>query len=187
VYHKDCLDPPLEGVPAGEWYCPQCEFKRKGGIIERIWAARKVGTAAVPCNATATHRVQEKTMGPDKNIDLTNKEPFREDRDCSDQVVGVNYATVISSSQQAWKQHSLEEIDDKVNNSELRERYHGSKLELEGEWEYLVQWKSRSHAHNKWLPEAELIKLGPKELARFRKSLVQGQVSSSTSATSQTC
>ncbi|CAK9235246.1 unnamed protein product [Sphagnum troendelagicum] len=101
VYHKDCLDPPLEAVPAGEWYCPQCEFKRKGGIIERIWAARKVGTAA---------------------------------------------------------------------------RYHGSKLELEGEWEYLVQWKSRSHAHNKWLPEAELIKLGPKELARFRKSLVQGQV-----------
>jgi hypothetical protein len=42
--------------------------------------------------------------------------------------------------------------------------------------EYFVQWKSCSHAHNKWIPEKELEKLAPKELARFKKMLAQGQV-----------
>jgi hypothetical protein len=42
--------------------------------------------------------------------------------------------------------------------------------------EYLVQWKSRSHAHDKWVSEKELEKIAPKELARFKKLLHDGQV-----------
>ena len=42
--------------------------------------------------------------------------------------------------------------------------------------EYLVQWKSRAHAHDKWVPEEELEKIAPKELARFKKLLLEGQV-----------
>lgn len=42
--------------------------------------------------------------------------------------------------------------------------------------EYFVQWKSFSHAHNKWIAERDLEKLAPKELARFKKMLAQGQV-----------
>lgn len=42
--------------------------------------------------------------------------------------------------------------------------------------EYFVQWKSCSHAHNKWIAEQDLEKLAPKELARFKKMLAQGQV-----------
>lgn len=41
--------------------------------------------------------------------------------------------------------------------------------------EYLVQWKSRSHAHDKWVSGKELEKVAPKELARFKK-LHEGQV-----------
>lgn len=42
--------------------------------------------------------------------------------------------------------------------------------------EYFVQWKSCSHAHNKWIAEKDIEKLAPKELARFKKMLAQGQV-----------
>lgn len=42
--------------------------------------------------------------------------------------------------------------------------------------EYLVQWKSRSHAHDKWVSEKELEKIAPKELVRFKKLLQLGQV-----------
>lgn len=24
AHHADCLDPPLESLPEGDWYCPQC-------------------------------------------------------------------------------------------------------------------------------------------------------------------
>ena len=24
-YHLQCLDPPLNAVPEGEWFCPECE------------------------------------------------------------------------------------------------------------------------------------------------------------------
>jgi hypothetical protein len=53
-----------------------------------------------------------------------------------------------------------------------------SQLEAEavGGKEYFVQWKSHSHAHNKWVPERELEQLAPKELARFKKSATQGRV-----------
>ncbi|KAG0588696.1 hypothetical protein KC19_2G262600 [Ceratodon purpureus] len=46
----------------------------------------------------------------------------------------------------------------------------------DGSVEYLVQWKSRSHAHDKWVNEKELEKLAPKELARFKKLLHEGQL-----------
>jgi len=26
-YHMDCLNPPLYGVPIGEWHCPRCEAR----------------------------------------------------------------------------------------------------------------------------------------------------------------
>lgn len=42
--------------------------------------------------------------------------------------------------------------------------------------EYLVQWKSRSHAHDKWVSEKELERIAPKELARFKKLFAEGQV-----------
>lgn len=42
--------------------------------------------------------------------------------------------------------------------------------------EYLVKWKSRSHAHDKWVSEKELEKIAPKELDRFKKLLHEGQV-----------
>jgi len=29
MYHYDCLDPPLLGVPEGDWFCPECVRKGK--------------------------------------------------------------------------------------------------------------------------------------------------------------
>ena len=29
MYHYDCLDPPLPGVPEGDWFCPDCVRKGK--------------------------------------------------------------------------------------------------------------------------------------------------------------
>ena len=31
AHHLDCLDPPLEEVPPGEWFCPACTAKTQGG------------------------------------------------------------------------------------------------------------------------------------------------------------
>ncbi|XP_062594501.1 PHD and RING finger domain-containing protein 1-like isoform X2 [Saccostrea cucullata] len=39
-YHCECLDPPLAEVPAGEWFCPDCEAlherEREGGAAEVV-------------------------------------------------------------------------------------------------------------------------------------------------------
>ena len=29
VYHKECLNPPLEAVPEDEWKCPVCEVQTR--------------------------------------------------------------------------------------------------------------------------------------------------------------
>lgn len=32
AYHLDCLDPPLEMIPEGDWFCPECEQEGQGGL-----------------------------------------------------------------------------------------------------------------------------------------------------------
>ena len=38
-YHLACLDPPLEAVPEGEWFCPDCEEEPGAAVV--IGAKRK--------------------------------------------------------------------------------------------------------------------------------------------------
>lgn len=32
AYHLECVDPPLEEVPEGEWFCPKCQEEKKSGV-----------------------------------------------------------------------------------------------------------------------------------------------------------
>jgi hypothetical protein len=38
-WHLKCLDPPLDAVPDGEWFCPDCE--EDPGAAVGAWAAAK--------------------------------------------------------------------------------------------------------------------------------------------------
>ncbi|KAJ7544078.1 hypothetical protein O6H91_09G064000 [Diphasiastrum complanatum] len=50
TYHLGCLDPPLNEVPKGNWYCPDCssEVHAVFGEVESIWDAQKGTLAAQP-------------------------------------------------------------------------------------------------------------------------------------------
>lgn len=52
-YHLACLDPPLEAVPEGEWFCPDCEEEPGAPII--------VGSGKRPKKGPSTHK--RKTSG----------------------------------------------------------------------------------------------------------------------------
>ncbi|WVR07652.1 hypothetical protein IAU60_004694 [Kwoniella sp. DSM 27419] len=36
-YHLACLDPPLESVPEGQWFCPECTEEAEGGVDEPFY------------------------------------------------------------------------------------------------------------------------------------------------------
>lgn len=53
-YHVSCLDPPMDDVPFGVWYCPKCVMKKiESGVhsvsegVESIWDAREVEVSDV--------------------------------------------------------------------------------------------------------------------------------------------
>ena len=42
AYHTHCLNPPVTGVPDGEWHCPRCSCKPLKGKIKKILTWRWV-------------------------------------------------------------------------------------------------------------------------------------------------
>ena len=50
-YHLNCLDPPLDAVPDGEWFCPGCE-DAPGAPVGK-WAPTKKKSKAKSKSATA--------------------------------------------------------------------------------------------------------------------------------------
>lgn len=150
VYHKECLNPPLETIPAGEWYCPKCE-KRK---VERIWSVRNVYETSKLRRSAST-----------RTSDASSPESYSEDE--AQEVIPL--ATRFKSSSQRPDGEVASLASGKRAGLAIRS------LKDDGV-EYLVQWKSCSHAHDEWVSEKELEKMAPKELARFKKLLQQGQV-----------
>jgi hypothetical protein len=57
VYHTFCLDPPLDSVPPGHWFCPVCERAEdlvdEASGLDRILAVRKAAAAAPDAAAAA--------------------------------------------------------------------------------------------------------------------------------------
>jgi len=53
-YHLKCLDPPLDAVPEGEWFCPDCEDD-PGAPVGK-WAPPKKKKAKSKARATAAKR-----------------------------------------------------------------------------------------------------------------------------------
>jgi len=56
-YHIQCLSPPLEGVPEGEWFCPNCEDEpgvpsqaksKKRGVDDIDTDSKKSKTSSAP-------------------------------------------------------------------------------------------------------------------------------------------
>jgi hypothetical protein len=55
AYHLDCLDPPVQSIPEGDWFCPECALEGEGGLhqpfrpsTEWIRAKKKGWKATVP-------------------------------------------------------------------------------------------------------------------------------------------
>ncbi|KAG0598842.1 hypothetical protein M758_12G104900 [Ceratodon purpureus] len=141
VYHKECLNPPLQTVPAGEWYCPGCEK----GKVGKIWS------------------ISDATGSGNLHGDQHNSE----DEAQNDVPLGARFGSSSQHPEGAVNETGLVSGScANVVNTNLKD----------GSVEYLVQWKSRSHAHDKWVNEKELEKLAPKELARFKKLLHEGQL-----------
>lgn len=51
-WHLKCLDPPLDAIPDGEWFCPDCEDDIGGAVV--------VGQGRKPKKSGQKRKAQEK-------------------------------------------------------------------------------------------------------------------------------
>lgn len=144
----------MQTVPAGEWYCPECE-KRK---VEKIWSVRNVYETSKPRGRAAT-----------KGSDASSPESDSEDEALDDMPLDARFKSSSHRPDGEVAAHELGKA------SGTRAGIVNTNVKDDGV-EYLVQWKSRSHAHDKWVSEKELEQIAPKELSKFKKLLQQGQV-----------
>jgi hypothetical protein len=77
VYHTYCLRPPLEGVPAGAWYCPVCEGAEalldEAGGLDRILAVRKAAASAAAAAAADEVEGQANKQQPQQQDEPANE------------------------------------------------------------------------------------------------------------------
>lgn len=148
-------------------------MKRKGGIVEKIWAVREGATEPL-----SNGFPDDKTGEENRKSDTSSPEQIEEDQFGSDDEGSRGLQDMpLSVRFKKAPPAEVEELGSELSRRDgqaalLSERTH---IKDKGP-EYLVQWRCRGHAHNTWVPEKELEKLAPKDLARYKKMLVQGQV-----------
>ncbi|GFO42503.1 chromodomain-helicase-DNA-binding protein 3, partial [Plakobranchus ocellatus] len=60
AYHTHCLNPPIKGVPDGEWHCPRCSCKPLKGKVKKILTWRWCEPPKTEDELDHTHHEQPK-------------------------------------------------------------------------------------------------------------------------------
>jgi hypothetical protein len=69
MYHLKCLDPPLEKVPRGKWYCPDCCVDREAasGVPYKIRSRSLANDSPLPILIDSA---EERSTSPRKRRSL---------------------------------------------------------------------------------------------------------------------
>ncbi|KAH9300334.1 hypothetical protein KI387_011917, partial [Taxus chinensis] len=178
TYHLSCVDPPLDQVPPGDWFCPDCvskktysKFSSVPPIIESIWDVKESDIILDgPCDRLTTSNAS--------NQKQRKKEEYSQGKHLSEveygspmpivRKNGVSEATVIPTKMLAdVSSHALQTIHPD-----------GPRINSENEFKkenlYFVKYKGLAHLHNRWITESQIMKEAPKQLSTFNKKVQQG-------------
>ncbi|WRT70196.1 uncharacterized protein IL334_007190 [Kwoniella shivajii] len=67
-YHPDCLDPPLDGPPDGEWFCPACSIQADAGPDEPFEPISSNNQKVKNKNTEASPTLAERAITPKSSI-----------------------------------------------------------------------------------------------------------------------
>eukprot|EP00850_Spirogloea_muscicola_P010990 SM000066S20465 [mRNA] locus=s66:625915:636553:+ [translate_table: standard] len=159
TYHLACCTPPLEEIPFGNWYCPECAYKRiKEGVdvvastVESIWGMRS-NSRGLPFTLLPSPSKPKDTSLLIEMEDLLLFHFSMLPGALSDEV-----RTGPSNSDPTW-------VGEGISNGQA-------------EAEYFVKWAGASHCHNSWLKESEVLSApqGAQVLAAYKKLWACGKV-----------
>eukprot|EP00850_Spirogloea_muscicola_P008770 SM000047S16909 [mRNA] locus=s47:733246:743860:+ [translate_table: standard] len=160
TYHLACCTPPLDEVPFGNWYCPECAYKRiKEGVdvvastIESIWGMRsnRRGLPLILLPSPSTPK--------DTSLLIEMEDLLLFHFSMLPGALSEEVRTGSSNSDPTW-------VCEGISN--------GQQMEAE----YFVKWAGASHCHNSWLKESEVLcaPQGARVLAAFKKLWACGKV-----------
>ena len=84
-YHTYCIEPPIEEVPEGDWFCPKCQEKKEGGTPGSADTKRGSGRSARRKKSRwSSGVVPKKKNSVKKKIIESDEEEKEEDMDTGD-------------------------------------------------------------------------------------------------------
>jgi len=84
-YHTYCIEPPIEEVPEGDWFCPKCQEKKEGGTPGSAETKRGSGRSARRKKSRwSSGVVPKKKNSVKKKIIESDEEEKEEDMDTGD-------------------------------------------------------------------------------------------------------
>nr|XP_048324934.1 helicase protein MOM1 isoform X7 [Ziziphus jujuba var. spinosa] len=161
-YHVSCLDPPMDDVPFGVWYCPKCVMKKiESGVhsvsegVESIWDAREVEVSDVDgLQKQKEFLVKYKGLAHIHNCWVPESKLLL---DAPSLVAKFNRKNQVISWKQEWTipQRLLQKrllMSPKQRDQYLRDRagdkHAGDKCDCQYEW--LVKWRGLGYEHATW-------------------------------------
>ncbi|XP_060668417.1 helicase protein MOM1 isoform X6 [Ziziphus jujuba] len=161
-YHVSCLDPPMDDVPFGVWYCPKCVMKKiESGVhsvsegVESIWDAREVEVSDVDgLQKQKEFLVKYKGLAHIHNCWVPESKLLL---DAPSLVAKFNRKNQVITWKQEWTipQRLLQKrllMSPKQRDQYLRDRagdkHAGDKCDCQYEW--LVKWRGLGYEHATW-------------------------------------
>eukprot|EP00850_Spirogloea_muscicola_P008651 SM000046S16432 [mRNA] locus=s46:723949:734450:+ [translate_table: standard] len=160
TYHLTCCTPPWDEVPFGNWYCPECAYKRiKEGVdvvastVESIWGMRS-NRRGLPLKL-----LPSPSKPKDTSLLIEMEDLLLFHFSMLPGALSEEVRTGPSNSDPAW-------VGEGISNGQ------------QSEAEYFVKWAGASHCHNSWLKESEVLfaPQGARVLAAFKKLWAGGKV-----------
>ncbi|XP_057864196.2 uncharacterized protein LOC131072142 isoform X2 [Cryptomeria japonica] len=178
TYHLFCLDPPLDQVPSGNWFCPACVDKRTHSdllcaspVVESIWDMKESGIIIdTPCDFISTRVASIQKQRKEEEY-LRRKNITEAEHDFSMPTArnnGVPEATEIQKKILAEASSCALQTVDSDGLRKISEK------EFEKEKLYYVKYRGLSHVHNRWITESQIMKEAPKQLSAFKRKIQQG-------------
>ncbi|KAL5831110.1 hypothetical protein ACOSQ4_016464 [Xanthoceras sorbifolium] len=156
-FHLSCLDPPLEDVPLGAWYCIQCIRKKiESGVyslsegVESIWDSREVELSDDSgFRRQKQYFVKYKGFAHVHNCWVPERQLLSE--------VPSLIAKFNRKNQSAWWKkewtvpHRLLQRRSLVSPKQLDESFREHSIDnLDCNYEWLVKWRSLGYEHATW-------------------------------------
>lgn len=167
-YHTFCLEPKLEGIPEGAWFCPRCTEEREGqkGMIEENSEAGKVEKEAEAENTSLARILMRDKIKKDHEkklrlLKISKKKKSgrpRKSRNQDDDLDGISDYQEFYKFQKDLQKQLIQQID-KESLVELVEQEEDNQEAEEEEEEEVIEEKVEKKTKSEKIREQVMVHL----------------------------